>query len=61
MKMEGGGKWYHLIRPIKGPKNEQFVAEIFTQIRPVWLGEFESRTKKFCAVSDSAKSFKRCC
>jgi hypothetical protein len=47
MKMEGGGKWYHLIRPIKGPKNEQFVAEIFTQIRPVWIGEFETRTKTY--------------
>ncbi len=27
---------------LKGPK---FVAEIFTQIRPVWIGELETRSK----------------
>ncbi len=30
---------------LKGPKHEKFVAGIFTQIRPVWIGEFKTRQK----------------
>ncbi len=30
---------------LKGPKHEKLVAGIFTQIRPVWMGESESRPK----------------
>ncbi len=30
---------------LKGPKREMFVAEIFTEIRPVWLGDLETRPK----------------
>jgi hypothetical protein len=29
----------------KGPKHEKFVAKIFTQIRPVWIGELETKPK----------------
>jgi hypothetical protein len=31
--------------PLKGPKREMFVAGIFTEIRPVWVGDLESRPK----------------
>jgi hypothetical protein len=30
---------------LKGPKREMFVAGIFTEIRPVWVGELESWPK----------------
>jgi hypothetical protein len=30
---------------LKGPKREMFVAGIFTEIRPVWVGDLESRPK----------------
>ncbi len=30
---------------LKGHKHEKFVAGIFTQIRPVWTGENETRPK----------------
>jgi hypothetical protein len=28
---------------LKGPKREIFVAGIFTEIRPVWVGDLETR------------------
>jgi hypothetical protein len=31
--------------PLKGPKREIFVAWIFTEIRPVWVGDLETRPK----------------
>jgi hypothetical protein len=51
---------------LKGPKHEKFVAGIFTQIRPVQIGELENRPKTLLsatalkilsAVGDSAKQF----
>jgi hypothetical protein len=30
-------------RNLKGPKREIFVAGIFTEIRPVWVGDLETR------------------
>jgi hypothetical protein len=30
---------------IKGPKHEKILAGIFTHIRPVWIGELETRPK----------------
>jgi hypothetical protein len=51
---------------LKGPKHENFVAGIFTQIRPVQIGELENRPKTslsatalkiLSAVGDSAKQF----
>jgi hypothetical protein len=30
---------------LKGPEHEQFVAGIFTQIRPKWISELETRPK----------------
>ena len=30
---------------LKGPKREIFVAGIFTEIRPVWVGDLETRPK----------------
>jgi hypothetical protein len=30
---------------LKGPKREMFVAGIFTEIRPVWAGDLETRPK----------------
>jgi hypothetical protein len=30
---------------LKGPKHEIFFAGIFTEIRPVWVGELETRPK----------------
>jgi len=30
---------------LKGPKHEKFVAKICTQIRPVWIGELETKPK----------------
>ncbi len=30
---------------LKGPKHEKFVAGIFTQTRPVWIGKLETRSK----------------
>ncbi len=36
-KMGGGG--------LKGPKREIFVAGIFTEIRPVWVGDLDTRPK----------------
>jgi hypothetical protein len=35
--------FHHL--PLEGPKLEIFVAGIFTQIRPVWMGDLETRAK----------------
>jgi hypothetical protein len=34
-----------LPRALKGPKREIFVAGIFTEIRPVWVGDLETRLK----------------
>jgi hypothetical protein len=34
------------ITQLKGPKREMFVAGIFTEIRPVWVGDLEIRQKK---------------
>ncbi len=31
--------------PLQGPKREMFVAGIFTEIRPVWVGDLETRPK----------------
>jgi hypothetical protein len=31
-----------LLSILKRPKHEKFVAGIFTQIRPVWIGELET-------------------
>ncbi len=31
--------------PLKGPKHEKFVAGFFAQVRPVWIGELETRPK----------------
>jgi hypothetical protein len=31
--------------PLKGPKHEIFVAGIFKQISPVWVGDFGTRPK----------------
>jgi hypothetical protein len=36
---------YEAILPLKGPKHEKFVVGIFTQIRPVCIGELETRPK----------------
>jgi hypothetical protein len=30
---------------LKGSKREMFVARIFTEIRPVWVGDLETRPK----------------
>jgi hypothetical protein len=30
---------------LKGPKHEIFIAGIFTEIRPVWVGDLETRPK----------------
>jgi hypothetical protein len=30
---------------LKGPKREMFIAGIFTEIRPVWVGDLETRPK----------------
>jgi hypothetical protein len=30
---------------LKGPKHEKFVTGILTQIKPVWMGELETRQK----------------
>ncbi len=30
---------------LKGPEHEKFVAAIYTQISPVWIGELETRQK----------------
>ncbi len=41
----------HVLHPedktvyLKGPKREIFVAGIFTEIRPVWVGDLETRPK----------------
>jgi hypothetical protein len=32
---------------LKGPKREIFVAGIFTEIRPVWVGDLETRPKVY--------------
>jgi hypothetical protein len=37
------GSHYRL--PLKGPKREIFVAGIFAQIRPIWLGYLVTRPK----------------
>jgi hypothetical protein len=34
-----------LVSALKGPKREMFDAEIFTEIRPVWVDDLESRPK----------------
>ncbi len=34
-----------VIGTLKGPKHEKFVAWIFPQIIPVWIGELETRRK----------------
>jgi hypothetical protein len=33
------------IQYLKGPKREIFVTGIFTEIRPVWVGDLETRPK----------------
>ncbi len=30
---------------LKGPKREKFVAGIFAQIRPIWIGDLGTRPK----------------
>jgi hypothetical protein len=35
---------------LKGPKREIFVAGIFTEIRPVWVGDLETRPKNLKKV-----------
>ena len=35
----------NLNKSLKGPKRELFVAGIFTEIRPVWVGDLETRPK----------------
>ncbi len=50
---------------LKGPKHEKFVAGIFTQIRPVWIGIGELETRYifiligeiFSDFGDSSKNF----
>jgi hypothetical protein len=37
-----GGRPHHCL---KGPKREIFVTGIFTEIRPVWVGDLETRPK----------------
>ncbi len=34
-----------LEQAVKGPKREIFVAGVFAQIRPVWIGDLETRPK----------------
>jgi hypothetical protein len=34
-----------IFKYLKVPKHEKFVARIFTQIGPVWIGELETRPK----------------
>ncbi len=34
-----------LNHPLKGPKLEIFVAGIFAQIRPIWIGDLGTRPK----------------
>ncbi len=36
---------YGVDLPLKGPKREIFVAGIFAQIRPVWIGDLGTRPK----------------
>jgi hypothetical protein len=38
-------EWKKFIRALKGPKHEILVAGIFTEIRPVWVGDLETRPK----------------
>jgi hypothetical protein len=38
-------KNFHSCVPLKGPKHKIFVAGIFTEIRPVWVGDLETRPK----------------
>jgi hypothetical protein len=38
------GLYFYFLN-LKGPKREMFVARIFTEIRPVWVGDIESRPK----------------
>ncbi len=40
-----GDRISHAWAPLKGPKREIFVAEIFAQIRPVWIGDLGTRPK----------------
>jgi hypothetical protein len=40
------GLMSRLVCYFKGPKHEIFVAGIFTQIRPVWVGDLGTRLKK---------------
>ena len=35
----------------KGPKREMFVAGIFSEIRPVWVGNLETRPKNLKSLS----------
>jgi hypothetical protein len=52
---------------LKGPNHKKFVARIFTQIRPVWIGELETgpKTSKniwlghyiFCDVGEERLKF----
>jgi hypothetical protein len=37
---EGGNK---ILRLLKGPKHEIFVAEFFTQFKPVWVANLGTR------------------
>ncbi len=34
------------LQVLKGPKREMLVAGIFTEVRPVWVGDLETRPKK---------------
>jgi hypothetical protein len=38
-------KIFHSCVPLKGPKCEIFVAGIFAQIRPIWIGDLGTRPK----------------
>ena len=35
----------NLVVRLNGPMDDNFVAGMFTQIRPVWIGELETRPK----------------
>jgi hypothetical protein len=40
----------HAWAPLKGPKREIFVAGIFTEIKPVWVGDLETRPKNLISL-----------
>jgi hypothetical protein len=37
--------------PLKGPRREMFAAGSFTEIRPVWVGDLETRPKNQKSLS----------